>query len=186
MLARMSLLPPSQPREARVFVALWPHDPVRAAIAAYMARWPGLDRTRPVPLEKLHMTLHFLGAVPRADIDGLRAGLSVGVEPFDMRLDTAQVWRGGVAVLTPSSVPFALHALHGRLRSVLSRMKQATARETFLPHVTVARQAWRTLPPPEAPAIPWRVQGYALIESLPGAAYLVLQSYCQDRRRAGG
>jgi 2'-5' RNA ligase len=50
-------------RTLRLFIALWPTPAVRAAVAARRdaVGWPA--GAAPVRNERLHMTLHFLGAV---------------------------------------------------------------------------------------------------------------------------
>ena len=56
----------------RLFIALWPDTRVRAALVESAGQWSwnaGAARERP---ERLHLTLHFLGDVPRHRAPALR------------------------------------------------------------------------------------------------------------------
>ena len=173
----MSSLPPDPASFARLFVGLWPDDAVRDAVCAQAERWRWTPGARRVPRSKLHLTLHFLGGVPRDRIPELVHGLGVPFAPFILQLDRAEVWSNQVAVLQPRKVPTALTALHERLQLALGQLQQPTAREALMPHVTLARKAKGTQPPILARTIDWRVDGYVLIESMPSAGYKVLYSY---------
>jgi RNA 2',3'-cyclic 3'-phosphodiesterase len=161
---------------ARLFIGLWPDESVRDALQGHAERWGWTPPSRRVPRAKLHMTLHFLGGVPRERLPELVHGLAVRFEPFMLRLDHAEVWRNQVAVLCPRSVPPPLTALHERLQLALGQLQQPSARETLLPHVTLARQAKGSQPAGGA-AVRWDVAGYALIESTPAEGYRPLYVY---------
>jgi len=167
---------------ARLFIGLWPDEPTRDALHACERRWTWPPRAALVTRERLHLTLHFLGAVPRERVADLVDGLDLAFEPFELVLDHAEVWHGGIAVLQSIAVPPALQALHARLHRALDALQQASARGRLKAHVTLARHAQGALPPPEFASIPWRVGGYALIESerRPPASYRVLQSYPRE------
>ena len=161
---------------ARLFVGLWPDDGVRDAVQAHAERWGWTPPARRVPRAKLHMTLHFLGGVPRERLPELARGLSVRFDPFVLRLDHAEVWRNQVAVLCPRVAPSGLIELHERLQLALGQLEQPSAREALLPHVTLARQA-KGSQPVRGDSIRWDVGGYALIESTPDSLYHVLVDY---------
>lgn len=161
---------------ARLFVGLWPDDAVRDAIQAHAERWSWAPPARRVPRAKLHMTLHFLGGVPRERLPELVHGLAVRFEPFVLRLDHPEVWHQQVAVLCPREVPPALTELHQRLHVALGQLQQPSARDSLLPHVTLAREA-KGSQPGGGPAIRWDVDGYALIESTPDSRYHLLYAY---------
>jgi 2'-5' RNA ligase len=177
MLRAMSApLPHASESFARLFIGLWPDDGVRDALQAHAERWAWTPPARRVPRTKLHMTLHFLGGVPRERLPELVHGLSVRVDPFVMRLDHGEVWRNEVAVLCPRVVPPALTELHARLQLALGQLQQPTAQEALLPHVTLARHA-KGSQPARGDAIRWDVAGYVLIESTPTAGYRPLYAY---------
>jgi len=173
----MSSPPAPTASSARLFVGLWPDDALRDALCAHCERWGWVPGARLVPRSKLHMTLHFLGAVPRERIGELTAGLVVPFVPFAVQLDGVDVWPNQVAVLQPRAMPHALQGLHARLQSALARLQQPSAHEQLLPHVTLARKAKGSRPPAQVDPVVWRVQGYALIESLPASVYRPLHYY---------
>jgi 2'-5' RNA ligase len=179
MLHRMDDAPPDpfdSESDARLFIGLWPDDAVRDALQRDAERWGWTPSSRRVPRTKLHMTLHFLGSVPRERVADLAHGLAVRFEAFVLRLDHAEVWRNQVAVRVPRSVPDALVELHDRLAHALTRLQVPVAREDLLPHVTLARHAKGSRPAAGA-AISWQVDGYALVESTADSRYQVLRAY---------
>ena len=59
----------------RLFLALWPDDDTRTALLAWQQAqtWPATARlTRP---DDLHLTLHFMGAVPQSALTELKHAL---------------------------------------------------------------------------------------------------------------
>jgi len=164
---------------ARLFIGLWPDGATRAALHDCQRRWAWPPRAVPVARDRLHLTLHFLGAVPRERVASLIDGLDVAFDPFALMLEEAEVWHGGIAVLQSVGVPPALRALHARLHAALDALQQPSAREHLKAHVTLARHAKGALPPARLAPVDWRVDGYALIESerRPPSQYRVLQTY---------
>ena len=164
---------------ARLFVALWPGERVRQTLAQHQQQWRWPPNSSPVRRDKLHMTLHFLGRVPRERLAELAGELAVPVEPFELQLDRDELWHGGIAVLTPASIPEGLKVLHAALHDVLRRLQLNPAREGLRPHVTLAHKAVHAKPPAPGGAIVWPVQGYALVESepAPSSGYRVLRAY---------
>jgi 2'-5' RNA ligase len=164
---------------ARLFVALWPDPGVRDALRAWRdgGAWP--ESASPVRTEQLHVTLHFLGNVPRVRVPELVQGLDVRFEPFELEFGHSELWHGGIAVLAPDAVPEPLLALHGALGEALERLGLTPEARPYRPHVTLARRAGPTLAPIQGPPIRWHVDGYALMESKvgDGAEYGVVQSY---------
>lgn len=163
----------------RLFLALCPSETVRAALAAHAAQWRwNADARRYAPTD-WHLTLHFLGAVPAARVDELRAGLAVPCAPFTLCFGQAQRWPQGLALLLPTAPPPELLELHARLDQAVRMLGLATETRPYRPHVTLARRADAAEPPTQAPAFDWPVRGYALLQST-GAAegrYRVLQRY---------
>ena len=160
---------------ARLFLALWPDKATRDAIAAWQRRWTWPERAAVVGPERLHLTLHFIGQLPRARLAEVSALLAVPHEPFEIAFGRAECWPRGLALLMPQSLPEALRALHRRLAAALAAAALPVDTRPFQPHCTLARQAVGAIPPPEPPALRWPVNGYALVES--GRGYRVLQRY---------
>ncbi len=164
---------------ARLFLALYPGAPVRAALAAHRANWQWpADAACYAPAD-WHVTLHFIGPVPDTRIDELRAGLRVPMAPFELPFGQAELWPHGLAVLLPATVPQNLLHLHDVLGQALQGLGLRTDMRPYRPHLTLARRAALAQPPLQRPAFSWPVQDYVLMEStgLPGQRYRVLQHY---------
>ena len=160
----------------RLFLALWPEQRVREQLAQARDAWAWPHKSTPVPAERLHLTLHFLGDLPTSRLPELSAGLAVPFEPFELSLNTPQLWAHGVAVLEPATVPSALLALQCALGAALIRLGVSLDARSYRPHVTLARRAAAASVPAPGEAIPWPVQDYALVQSC-GGAYTVVQQY---------
>jgi 2'-5' RNA ligase len=165
----------------RLFLALCPPSPVCAALADHVAAWRwNADARRHAPTD-WHVTLHFLGAVPRARIDELRAGLVVPMAPFTLRFGQPLLWPQGLAVLLLTIVPPELMRLHAALGQAVRALALKTDARPYRPHLTLARHAAKAEPPAQAQALvfDWPVRGYALMASTGDAAqrYRVLQTY---------
>lgn len=173
--------PAAPPRDpARLFLALWPDAPARRALHAWQQalRWPPDARLTAPP--HLHLTLHFIGNVPRARLPELASSLVQPFTPFDWVLDDFAVWHHGIAVLQPSGeVPAALVELHAGLADALHSLALPVETRPFRPHVTLARHGSGAALPDGAiapPPVHWRVhEGYVLAESAGG--YHVLQRF---------
>lgn len=164
---------------ARLFLALWPEALVRRQLAAYRDAWRWPPGARPVADETLHVTLHFIGAFARACVPALVASLAcVPVPRMRLRAGAAEVWKGGIAVLRVDGGP-ALMALHARLGALLSQSGVALDERPFSPHVTLARKAAAAVAPGATPTLAWSAGGFALVESVPGAAarYEVMERF---------
>lgn len=168
--------------QARLFLALWPDAGVRRLLARHRDGWQwhggaGGRPTAVVRTDKLHLTLHFIGNVARERLPQLQAGLAVPCTGFELAFGQPALWPRGIAVIEPLTVPGALPALHAALADALHRLGLPTEARPFRPHVTLARHAQQAGVPTQAPAIAWRIDGYALVESRTDGAYQVLAHY---------
>lgn len=150
---------------ARLFLALWPDDSTRAALAQCRDAWAWHAGAAQEPTERLHLTLHFLGAVPQRRLPELIDGLRVPCGRFTLCLDCVQRWPNDIAVLTPVAVPQALLALHAALRDGIEGLDLATETRRWRPHVTLARHAGDSAVPAQTSPVHWHVHGYALVAS---------------------
>ncbi|MDQ3058305.1 MAG: 2'-5' RNA ligase family protein [Pseudomonadota bacterium] len=132
-----------------------------------------------VRAEKLHLTLHFIGAVPRQRLTQLIAELKVPFTPFELDVGQPALWHPGLAVLEPHASPAGLLRLHEALSEALLRLDLPREMRPYRPHITLARRAGRSEAPAGQPALRWLVQDYALMESVaaPLDQYRLLQRY---------
>lgn len=174
------------PTEARLFLALVPGEAVRAELGAHTQAWRWNDGALRYAPPDWHVTLHFIGPVPRTRLDELRAALAQPFTPFELRFGEPALWPHGLAVLLPMAAPPALQALHDRLGERLRRLGLRTDERPYRPHLTLARRAEQAVPP-APPAWGWMVRGYVLMESTgrPEARYRVLQRF-DDRGQLDG
>lgn len=169
------------PDPARLFLALWPDTATRRALQAWQhaIAWPA--DARPTAAAQLHLTLHFIGAVPRARLPALCEGLACPSPPlpFTLRLGRFALWRGGVAVMLADTTPPPLAALQATLADALRALALPVDSRPFSPHVTLGRHAGSAVlnegaAPPAA--VEWVADGgYVLAESAGG--YRVLQRF---------
>ena len=162
---------------ARLFLAIWPDAGCRACLRAHRDAWRWPAGAAPVEPQRLHLTLHFIGNVPRDRVAGLAAALQVPFEPFHIPFGVPHSWPRGLAVLCPQDLPAGLGSLHAALADALQAFGLPVERRDFRPHVTLARKAAGAMPPARAPGFRWPVAAYALMESVPGAEYRLVRSY---------
>lgn len=161
----------------RLFIAWWPGPRTREALVAERLRWDWPGTARLSPDAGLHITLHFLGERPEAQLPALRAML-LGLPPrhAELVLDQRAVWPQGVAALIASAVSPAAAALHHELAQRLHALGIDADTRAWRPHVTLARHA-RGAAPPEAPPLRlrWPLRSPVLVQSPAGAGpYRVL------------
>ncbi|MBO9647292.1 MAG: RNA 2',3'-cyclic phosphodiesterase [Variovorax sp.] len=159
-----------------LFFALYP-PPELARRAVEFAERLRLDlglRAKPTDAARLHVTLHFLGAVATdAEIvaQASRAAGSVRSPPFDLTLDMLASFRARgrqrPLVLMAQRVPPDLQALHLELCEALrSHAVQADWRG-LVPHLTLLRDPV-AVPEQSIAPFQWTVRDFVLIRSLVG------------------
>ena len=163
---------------SRLFLALWPDDGTRVALARCRDAWAWCADAVPERTARLHLTLHFLGAVTQQRLPELIDGLGVTFSRFTLPLDCVERWPNGVVVLTPKALPQALLALHAALCDGLEGLGLATETRRWRPHLTLARHAGDSAAPLQTAPVYWQVRGYALLESHAVTSdYVVLRYY---------
>lgn len=170
--------PAAAPASLRLFLALWPDDAVREAIAQWQETWSWPPSSRLVAPTQLHLTLHFIGNVPAPRLPEIVQALQVPSEPTRLEFGDGKVWPGGIAVLRPLATPHPLAALHARLATALTALRLPVEERPFRPHVTLARKAAGAAPPP-GPTIRWEAaSGYVLVRTVPnGGGYRILERF---------
>ena len=165
---------------ARVFFAAWPAPEVQRALGD-IAKAHGECGGRAVPERNIHLTLLFIGDVPRDRVAGLEALGSALVSPgCRLVVDRLEYWRHNrILWAGVGQCPPALTALVERLQQPAAAAGHRIERRPYVPHVTLRREARR------APANPrihvdWPVADFALVESVKrdqGREYEVLRRW---------
>ena len=164
----------------RLFFALWPDAEAAAALETLALALADVGGGKPVPREKIHLTLAFLGEV--AD-DRAAAAAAAGAETrtksFRLALDEVGSFRhAGVSWIGSRSTPPRLTALQSTLVLALAARGFAPDERSFAPHVTLARAIVRPAPRAPTTAIAWRVRELTLVRSETGTGrYAVMERW---------
>jgi 2'-5' RNA ligase len=184
----MAMAPPANQTEpalddhaetARLFIALWPAPGLASALHAQCGVCATDLRARVVTPQRVHLTLHFLGPVPRQRLPALACALQVPFAPFELRFSHCEAWPHGLRVAVPDTAVPPLIRLHAALGQALQGLGLPVEERPFRPHLTLARRATAPLPVQQGPPLRWPVSGYVLVESQAarGGAYQVVQAY---------
>ena len=160
-----------------LFFALYPDEPAATRIAELSTRLRAEHKlkARPIPAERLHITLHYLGAfagVP-ADIvaQARNAASQMTFPPVEIVLDRIESFSGRRAkrpLVLSGDVTESLDALEQTLGAALDEAGIPVKRHPeFKPHVTLLYDEQRLRSQPVAP-IKWFAREFALVRSLLG------------------
>ncbi len=163
---------------ARLFFALWPDAPSRTALARLAEDLAAVSGGRAVPLDKIHLTLAFLGEADDARTrDALHAAGRAAFEPVQVTLDCVGSFRGARVAWAGSRVTDApLAAAQARLERALRASGFALEDRAFTPHVTLARRIARPVPRAPIAAVGWTAAEMALVASV-GGGYANLEVF---------
>ena len=152
----------------RLFFALWPDDAVRAQLARWSRELHALCGGRPTLPENLHVTIAFLGGVADARVAEVeRAANEVAPKAVSLVLDQPGYWKHNrIAWAGATVVPPALEALVVELRDALTRSQISFDAKGFASHVTLLRDAREPKGMPALDPVCWRVDGFALVQSV--------------------
>ncbi|PQM29077.1 RNA 2',3'-cyclic phosphodiesterase [Sphingopyxis lindanitolerans] len=124
----------------RLFVALRPPRPIRAALIAAMH---GISGARWQDDAQLHLTLRFIGEVDRHSAEDIAAALgSLHAPAIRARIDGVGLFerQGRPHMVWAGAGPHApLAALHRKVDQRLARVGIAPETRAFVPHITLAR-----------------------------------------------
>ena len=142
---------------------------------------------RPVPAANLHVTLAFLGSVPRRRVEELRAIAQRAAQAFSqdaplvLRFSALAHWaRQQILCALGAEEPPLAQALAGALKDAAAAAGFAPDLKPFHAHVTVARKVAHAPPRRVLRPLPWRCDSFALIDSRTeagGPVYSVIESY---------
>jgi len=169
------------PERARVFFALWPPPAQRQQLHDLALRYRKHCGGRVMRIETLHLTLLFMGEVPRSRLQALCGALD-GLEAvaFSLALEEFRCWRHNhIGYLTTAVPSVALSGLAQALRDAVSAAGFSFEERAFAPHVTLLRNVDHMLDPQPVATIEWPVEAIALVESVPtdgGVSYRILHS----------
>ena len=151
---------------ARLFFAIWPDAAARARLYAHAQALHKDCGGRPMRRDNLHLTLVFLGTVPRTQIAHIEAvAARCGGPRFELALDTTGYWRHNRIVwAAPAVVPAPLRGLVVSLESGLAASGCTFDRRPYAPHLTLIRNAREPRPLP-AFELAWPVAEFTLVES---------------------
>lgn len=148
----------------RLFFALPCPDGLRGPLCAWRERL-ACDG-QPVAPANLHLTLAFLGSVPRGRKPELLAlGASMPRTPFDLQLERLDLWRNGILHLAPGESPAALETLVHALRDALEISGFEIERRPFSAHLTLARHCRQLTSAPEPTSFAWPARELVLYSS---------------------
>ena len=122
--------------------------------------------------ETLHLTLLFVGMLPRRRLPALIAATDgMAFLSFDLELAAWRCWRHPrIGYAAPQASPAALDDLAHALRERLSVAGLPFDAKAFSPHVTLLRDIELTTPTQAIAPILWPVRSFVLVESIPTAS----------------
>lgn len=181
----------------RLFLALWPHEAQRNALADATLAAVRAGGGRPVPARNLHVTLTFLGSVPERRIQDVASVARSVAEAFPssaapllLTFDHVEYWKKpqvlcALADGKSSHVPALAEALtreaaRAGLKLETLKLVGDSPIVEFQPHVTLARKVKRRIPRTLIAPLAWSFSEFALVQSqtLPtGSVYTVLERY---------
>ena len=172
----------TRPDSARVFFAAWPAPEVQRALGDIARRAQRECGGRAVPAGNIHLTLLFLGDVPRDRIARIEAvGSAVASPGFTLQIERLEHWRHNrILWAGVEECPQALQALVDRLRQPAATAGFQVDSRPYVPHVTLLRDARRAPADGRFAAIRWPVAELALVESAQrgrGRVYEVVRTW---------
>lgn len=160
----------AKPPAHKLFFALWPDQATRLALA----RLQLAVRGRLVAVEKLHLTMAFLGQQPAEAVPVLLEILqAISIPPMRLEVDCYGYFkRPQIAWAGLSAPPAELLAVQAGLMAKLEAAGfSAATHGEFKPHITLAREAKAAPAAFDGGPVVWQVEGLALVESLPDGRY---------------
>lgn len=171
----------------RLFFALWPNTTIRERLINARDQAARDYGGRPTRIDKLHITLSFIGEVADLRVPAaLACGDRVRGRSFAICIDMRAHFNDArVAWLGCADTPPAFLDLRAALLHELddARFSREDSGSGYLPHVTVARNCQRYPPPMAIAPIEWPVEDFVLVASTrapTGHIYRVLRHWPLD------
>jgi len=152
----------------RLFFALWPDPALRQAMRARVDTLMDSVEGKPQRPDQWHVTLEFMGQVPRERQPALRTAADrVRQSPITIEFDRVEHWRKPqVVCLVASRVPAGLAELVTELHAALLEEGFTLDARPFCPHVTLARKVRAAADVLLEPPFVWQSNGFALVRSV--------------------
>jgi 2'-5' RNA ligase len=164
----------------RLFFAVWPDEAAARSLETLALALADVAGGKPVPREKVHLTLAFLGEVAADRVESaVAAGARARGAPFPLRLDEVGSFRrAAVAWAGCKRSPAGLVSLQSDLTRSLAERGFTLEDRPYAPHVTLARRIREPVPPAPTEAIAWHVRDVTLVRSEVGTGrYAVLERW---------
>jgi len=164
----------------RLFFALWPDAEAARTLGTLALALADVAGGKPVPREKIHLTLAFLGEVADDRVaEATAAGAETRTKSFRLPLDEVGSFRrAGVGWIGCRSTPPRLAALQSTLALALAARGFPPDERPFAPHVTLVRGIVKPVPRAPATLIAWRVSELTLVRSETGSGrYVVMERW---------
>ena len=163
----------------RMFFAIWPEHAAAKELARVGESLAELAGGNPMPAEKIHMTLAFLGALDEERIGAavLAAG-PVKASAVTMAIDTVGSFRRArVGWAAPGQPVESLARLQSLLAAELRGRGFALEDRAFTPHATLVRKLGRPVPHSPMPPVEWRSRAFTLVETTGDGRYEIRESW---------
>jgi 2'-5' RNA ligase len=163
----------------RLFFAVWPDAGAAAALAQLARQVVETCGGRPVPAEKLHLTLAFIGEVGAERVGILAGCAAFRARRFRLELDRIGGFRrAGVAWAGTSAPPAGLIALQEKLAARVGASGFALEEREFTPHVTLARRVERKVAGASVVPVAWEADAFTLVRSETGSGrYTIVERW---------
>jgi 2'-5' RNA ligase len=165
---------------ARLFFALWPDEAAARRLAELSGSLAARSAGKPVPLEKVHLTLAFLGELAPVRAEAARqAAAQVRSRAFALELDEVGSFRSArVAWAGCVHPPPALEALQRGLAAALRSRDFVLEERPFAAHVTLARKTGKAIARAPMAPIVWQAREFTLVRSETGTGrYVVTEAW---------
>jgi len=164
---------------ARLFFAVWPAPAAAGELARVGESLAGIVGGRPVPADKIHMTLAFLGSLAEEQTGAaVLAASTVKGREIRMAIDSVGSFRRSrVGWAAPSQPDAPLAELQATLAGALRARGFALEDRAFAPHVTLVRKIGKPVPRTPVAPVEWRSNAFTLVESTGDGRYEVMESW---------
>ncbi|HKO87654.1 MAG TPA: RNA 2',3'-cyclic phosphodiesterase [Burkholderiales bacterium] len=154
----------------RLFFALWPDEETRRQLAHWRDVLRRQTGGRAMDTDDLHLTLAFIGDVaPDLQPSIIAATESVQARSFLLTIDRAEYWKHNRIVWAGCHTrPAALDEMVRELRNTLSKAGIRFDHKSFVPHITLLRDAPHDFELADLTPIEWQIDRFVLLRSSSG------------------